>query len=82
MLITEDIHKISTQYWNEINSRYETFGSDITRPILRPEQLFISPTEILTSIKAIKPLDCGKARTEYLDKTLPGFEEKENIDKT
>ena len=82
VLITEDIHKISTQYWNEINSRYETFGSDITRPILRPEQLFISPTEILTSIKAIKPLDCGKARTEYLDKTLPGFEEKENIDKT
>ena len=82
VLITEDIHKISTQYWNEINSRYETFGSDITRPILRPEQLFISPTESLTSIKAIKPLDCGKARTEYLDKDLPGFEEKENIDKT
>ena len=76
VLITEDIHKISTQYWNEINSRYETFGSDITRPILRPEQLFISPTEIFTSIKAIKPLDCSKARTENLDKTLPGLKKK------
>ncbi len=44
-----DLATKATEFWQEIQQRYEQRRHDLTRPVLAPQQLFISPEEVLTS---------------------------------
>ena len=46
MVMLENIHPKSVEFWQEIKTRYEQRSSDISHPILKPEHVFI-PTETL-----------------------------------
>lgn len=50
--LIEQIPSQAERFWEEIKGRYEQRSYDITRPILKPEALFLSPTEFLTQAKA------------------------------
>jgi transcription-repair coupling factor (superfamily II helicase) len=39
------------QFWQEVTQRYTQRSHDRTRPILRPEQCFLSPAELLSATK-------------------------------
>jgi len=53
-VISGDIEHSLTQYWLDIDYRYENRRYDPTRPLLPPEQLFLSETELYS---ALKPFD-------------------------
>jgi len=53
-VISGDIEHSLAQYWLDIDYRYENRRYDPTRPLLPPEQLFLSETELYT---ALKPFD-------------------------
>jgi transcription-repair coupling factor (superfamily II helicase) len=44
------------QFWHEISSRYEQRNYDITRPILPPSSVFLSPTELLTAVNQFQQI--------------------------
>ncbi|MFC3909355.1 transcription-repair coupling factor [Legionella dresdenensis] len=45
-------------YWQELTTRYEQRCYDITRPILKPEICFLTPTEILTHANQYLQIRC------------------------
>ena len=47
----DKITETGENFWSEIKSRYESLRHNRTRPILPPEKLYLTPTEILTRVK-------------------------------
>ncbi|WP_019027486.1 transcription-repair coupling factor [Colwellia piezophila] len=54
VVISGDIEHSLTQYWLDIEYRYENRRYDPTRPLLPPEQLFLTLAELYS---ALKPFD-------------------------
>jgi transcription-repair coupling factor (superfamily II helicase) len=54
VMIDGDIKQALTQYWHDIEYRYENRRYDPTRPLLPPAQLFLSEEELY---RALKPFD-------------------------
>ena len=49
LLITEDgVEPALNEFWTVINNRYEQYRHDIERPILRPDELYLSPEQVLS----------------------------------
>lgn len=46
----EDCGETAEKFWEEINHRYEQRKFDITRPILTPQALFLTPEELFTHL--------------------------------
>lgn len=63
--LIENIPAQTEKFWQEVNARYEQRSYDITRPLLQPNQLFLSPTEFLTLAKKYTQL---RVQHQYLDK--------------
>lgn len=53
-----DIPEKAEQFWQELNQRHEQRNYDVTRPILPPQQVFMSPTDLLTAINQFNKLRC------------------------
>ena len=51
IVISGDIDHALEQYWLDINYRYEDRRYDPTRPLLPPEQLFLSSEQLYTALK-------------------------------
>jgi transcription-repair coupling factor (superfamily II helicase) len=61
-----EIHRAAEEFWQLVRDRYEQYGHDITRPLLKPTELFIAPDlifgltkqapQIKTSLQEIKDL--------------------------
>jgi len=71
--ISGDLDKSLKQYWQDIEYRYENRRYDPTRPLLPPEQLFLSKESLYTAIKpfariTIEP--CEEARQTSDDDTI------------
>ncbi|MFT5758121.1 MAG: transcription-repair coupling factor (superfamily II helicase) [Alteromonadaceae bacterium] len=54
VIVSGDIDKALTQYWLDINYRYEDRRYDKTRPLVPPSQLFLNSGELYS---ALKPFD-------------------------
>ncbi|OAI46082.1 transcription-repair coupling factor [Gammaproteobacteria bacterium SCGC AG-212-F23] len=52
----DDTHTKSEEFWKEINNRYEQYGNDILRPLLKPQQLFIATPDIFKQIQNFETL--------------------------
>lgn len=46
--LIEAIQEEAEHFWQEINTRYEQYSYDVTRPLLKPNSCFLTPTELLT----------------------------------
>jgi transcription-repair coupling factor (superfamily II helicase) len=48
--LQDDIDGAITHTWSQIEERYEQYRHDIERPLLRPDELWLSPATVLESI--------------------------------
>lgn len=51
LLSSNDFQQTAEHFWQEINERYQQRRHDVSRPVLEPNALFITPQEVLTNIK-------------------------------
>lgn len=61
VIISGDIDKAQTQFWNDAQFRYEDRKYDTSRPLLAPEKLFLNTEELYT---ALKPYDRITLKTQ------------------
>ena len=54
----EAIPEQAEQFWLELTTRFEQRNYDITRPILKPNVCFLTPTELLTQANQYQQLRC------------------------
>lgn len=54
--LIENIQGQAEQFWQELNQRYEQRRYDISRPLLEPNQCFLTPTELLTKANTYQQL--------------------------
>lgn len=50
IITIENIHTKADEFWHEVGTRYEQRSYDITRPLLKPSQLFLQTPEIFHKI--------------------------------
>ena len=62
--LIDSIHNHADKFWEDTNSRYEQRCNDITRPILKPNECFLNPTELLTLANRYNPLRIETNPTE------------------
>lgn len=53
-----DIEQAANEFWQQIMQRYDQYGHDLTRPLLKPEQIFIEPQLIFKETKLNPQLCC------------------------
>ena len=46
------INTAAEQFWTEVRARYEQYGSDVTRPLLAPNDLFLSVDKLFGACKS------------------------------
>ncbi|MBA3536368.1 MAG: transcription-repair coupling factor, partial [Tatlockia sp.] len=56
--LVEAIHEQAEQFWQELSTRFEQRNYDISRPILKPNSIFLTATEILTKANQYQQLRC------------------------
>ncbi|KTC84091.1 transcription-repair coupling factor [Legionella brunensis] len=56
--LIEKVSEQAEQFWQEVTTRYEQRSYDITRPILKPNHCFLTPTELLTYANKYQQLRC------------------------
>ena len=54
-----DLASAAQRFWSEVESRQESLGHDLERPILEPTQLFLPPAELHGRLKAHRRLAFG-----------------------
>ncbi|MGA2655497.1 MAG: transcription-repair coupling factor, partial [Gammaproteobacteria bacterium] len=56
-----------TEFYQQVTKRYDQYGHDISRPLLKPEQLFLKPEQVFEQLKPFE-----KLRAPHVEhKTLP-----------
>ncbi|RMX20979.1 transcription-repair coupling factor [Legionella jordanis] len=60
-----DIQEKAEQFWQEVNSRHQQRSYDISRPILKPDLVFIDPQGLLTLVNQYQQIRC---RQEHIEK--------------
>jgi transcription-repair coupling factor (superfamily II helicase) len=53
------------QFWQEVNTRFEQRNFDISKPILAPDKLFLSPTELLTTVNTYEQI---RIHSQFVEK--------------
>jgi transcription-repair coupling factor (superfamily II helicase) len=46
-----DLSEVLQKFWQEIKNRYEQYRYDVTRPLLAPTKLFLTPEQVLQQCK-------------------------------
>ncbi|SDZ79297.1 transcription-repair coupling factor [Microbulbifer marinus] len=67
-----DIQQPLESFWREVSNRYESRCGDLTRPILRPRQILLDPTEFNAAVKAMP-------RAIFSADTLPAAQGNHNF---
>lgn len=62
----QNSHEKSQEFWHEIQSRYELCRYDITRPIVKPEQLFLTPDALHGAFKDYAQLRVNPESRKHL----------------
>lgn len=58
VFLVGEIQAKAEQFWQEIVERYEQRRHNISRPILKPETMFLSAIELLTEANRFHPIRC------------------------
>ncbi len=56
IVVIQNSQEKAQEFWHEIQSRYELCRYDITRPIVKPDDLFLSPENVHTAFKSYAQL--------------------------
>lgn len=71
-----DIEAKTTEFWQEITSRYEQGRYDTSRPLLEPKQLFLSSTWLNESLSKYPQVSVikGASSYEFITSTAPALD--------
>lgn len=53
-----DIEQAAKDFWQQVMTRYDQYGHDLTRPLLDPQQIFIEPQAIFAMSKQSPQIQC------------------------
>ena len=53
-----EIEQAAADYWQQISTRYDQYGHDLSRPLLSPTAVFVEPQEIFRMAKNSPQLHC------------------------
>ncbi len=67
VIISGDIEQSLAQYWLDIDYRYENRRYDPTRPLLPPEQLFLTKDDLYKALKPFDRITIAKKREASLE---------------
>jgi transcription-repair coupling factor (superfamily II helicase) len=73
-VISGDIEHSLAQYWLDIDYRYENRRYDPTRPLLPPQQLFLSEAELYSALKPFDRITIAKQTVTAQESTEQGAE--------
>lgn len=65
-----DISSAADEFWQQVNARYDQYGHDLSRPILKPVDVFIPPDVVFGNTKKSQQFKC----TLQADTSLPTLE--------
>ncbi len=80
-VISGDIGHSLAQYWFDIDYRYENRRYDPTRPLLPPEQLFLSETELYSALKPFDRITIAKQQVELNSQAITDSNIEGDIEK-
>jgi len=66
LAFADDLPKASSQFWIDLQNRYEQYQFNLARPLLPPEKLFLSEQELNSYLKQ---WPSTKLTTEHIDKS-------------
>jgi len=49
----QDSESATDQFWEQVNQRYDSLSHDIERPILKPDEIFISPDSLKKALSVL-----------------------------
>ena len=58
------VHEAAGRYWADIQERYEQARHDVERPLVSPEEMFVSPDALFGALRQIPGVSAGKFETE------------------
>jgi len=74
---SDNLTSASDKFWQDLNNRHEQYQFNLARPLLKPEQLFLSQQELQTALKAwpsakmsVESGSKGKAVVDYKTKSV------------
>ncbi len=75
-IYTDDLHHASERFWLDLNNRYEQYQFNLARPLLPPNQLFLSEQELNANLKLwpsakVTPDDLNKSASQVPFNTQP-----------
>ena len=70
-----DVHEAAQKFWQETKVRYEQRSHDITRPILKPQEILRPIDEIFGTIKTFTTINCQEG--EYTHTSAHNFKVSE-----
>ncbi|KGJ89876.1 transcription-repair coupling factor [Colwellia psychrerythraea] len=79
VVISGDIEHSLTQYWLDIDYRYENRRYDPTRPLLPPEQLFLTEAQLYSALKPFDRITIAKPALVATSKTESENEANDEI---
>jgi transcription-repair coupling factor (superfamily II helicase) len=56
--LIENVYQNASQFMQEVQERYEQLAYDITRPVLKPEALYLNADQLMEQINQFKQLRC------------------------
>ena len=66
LIALDDLEAALAEDWRQINERYENYRGDIERPLMRPVDLFLAPTQALEAMAAFRHLRLDTEGAEVL----------------
>jgi len=80
-VISGDIEHSLAQYWLDIDYRYENRRYDPTRPLLPPEQLFLTEAELYSALKPFDRITIAKQQVELNSKATTDISIEDDVEK-
>lgn len=62
--LIESTIESAERFWRELNQRYQQRNFDITRPLLTPQQCFLTPTELFTTINQFSQIRISQTKLD------------------
>lgn len=65
IVLIQNTYEKAQEFWHDIQSRYELYRYDVSRPVVAPETLFLNPDQLFSGIKPYARLDINPVNHQH-----------------
>ncbi|MBS0289453.1 MAG: transcription-repair coupling factor [Proteobacteria bacterium] len=73
LIIRQDINQACEKFWLEVNARYEQYGHDYQRPILKPQEIIIKTDVLFSHLNSFRQIQMQTAPFDKIQKGVINF---------